>query len=158
MNARLNPMTAAPALMADFQRTSFAINSSLEAGLVELVEIRASQINGCANCVNLHAWSARQNGETEQRVYLLSAWREAPCYSERERAALGWTEALTRLSEEHTHERAYEALKAHFTEEERVKLTLAIVVINGWNRIAVGCGGFVDPAAIKAQAGAAVAQ
>ena len=158
MNARLNPMTAAPALMADFQRTSFAINSSLEAGLVELVEIRASQINGCANCVNLHAWSARQNGETEQRVYLLSAWREAPCYSERERAALGWTEALTRLSEEHTHERAYEALKAHFTEEERVKLTLAIVVITGWNRIAVGCGGFVDPAAIKAQAGAAVAQ
>jgi AhpD family alkylhydroperoxidase len=158
MNARLNPMTAAPALMADFQRTSFAINSSLEAGLVELVEIRASQINGCANCVNLHAWSARQNGETEQRVYLLSAWREAPCYSERERAALGWTEALTRLSEQHTHERAYEALKAHFTEEERVKLTLAIVVINGWNRIAVGCGGFVDPAAIKAQAGAAVAQ
>ena len=157
MNARLNPMTAAPALMADFQRTSFAINSSLEAGLVELVEIRASQINGCANCVNLHAWSARQNGETEQRVYLLSAWREAPCYSERERAALGWTEALTRLSEEHTHERAYEALKAHFTEEERVKLTLAIVVINGWNRIAVGCGGFVDPAAIKAQAKAAVA-
>ena len=158
MNARLDPMTAAPALMADFQRTSFAINSSLETGLVELVEIRASQINGCANCVNLHAWSARQNGETEQRVYLLSAWREAPCYSERERAALGWTEALTRLSEQHTHERAYEALKAHFTEEECVKLTLAIVVINGWNRIAVGCGGFVDPAAIKAQARAAVAQ
>ncbi len=157
MNARLNPMTAAPALMADFQRTSFAINSSLETGLVELVEIRASQINGCANCVNLHAWSARQNGETEQRVYLLSAWREAPCYSERERAALGWTEALTRLSEEHTHEHAYEALKAHFTEEEQVKLTLAIVVINGWNRIAVGCGGFVDPAAIKAQAKAVAA-
>ena len=157
MNARLDPMTAAPALMADFQRTSLAINSSLEAGLVELVEIRASQINGCANCVNLHAWSARQNGETEQRVYLLSAWREAPCYSERERAALGWTEALTRLSEGHTHERAYEALKAHFTEEERVKLTLAIVVINGWNRIAVGCGGFVDPAAIKAQAKAKAA-
>jgi AhpD family alkylhydroperoxidase len=158
MNSRLNPMTAAPALMADFQRTSFAINSSLETGLVELVEIRASQINGCANCVNLHAWSARQNGETEQRVYLLSAWREAPCYSERERAALGWTEALTRLSEHHTHERAYEALEEHFTEEERVKLTLAIVVINGWNRIAVGCGGFVDPAAIKTQARAAVAQ
>ena len=149
MNARLNPMSAAPALMADFQRTSFAINSSLETGLVELVEIRASQINGCANCVNLHAWSARQNGETEQRVYLLSAWREAPCYSERERAALGWTEALTRLSEQHTHEQAYEALKAHFTEEERVKLTLAIVVINGWNRIAVGFGLWIETPATK---------
>lgn len=152
MNARLNPMTAAPKLMGDFQRTSIAINSSLDPGLVELVEIRASQINGCANCINIHAWSARQNGETEQRVYLLSAWREAPCYSERERAALGWTEALTRLSDVHSHEGAYEAMRAHFSEEECVKLTLAIVVINGWNRIALGCGGFVDPAALKAQA------
>ena len=158
MNARLNPLAAAPILMADWQRTSSAIVSSIDPRLIELVEIRVSQINGCANCVNLHAWSARQNGETEQRVYLLSAWREAPCYSERERAALGWAEALTRLCEGHTHERAYEALAMHFTEEERVKLTLGIVVINGWNRVAVGCGGFVDPASIKARAREAVAQ
>jgi AhpD family alkylhydroperoxidase len=155
MNARLNPMAAAPSLMADWQRTSLAIVSTLDPGLTELVKIRASQINGCANCINLHTVTARENGETEQRLYLLSAWREAPCYSDRERAALGWTEALTRLSEGHTHESAYEALKTQFSEEERVKLTLVIVVINGWNRIAIGCGGFVDPATIKAKAAAA---
>ena len=104
------------------------------------MKIRASQINGCANCINMHTAEAREKGETEQRIYLLSAWREAPCYTDRERAALGWTEALTRLSEGHTHESAYEALKAQFTEEEQVKLTLMINVINGWNRLAVGFG------------------
>ena len=135
--------------------TSLTIDSSLEPRLAELVKIRASQINGCANCINMHTVYARADGETEQRIYLLSAWREAPCYTDRERAALGWTEALTRLSEEHTHVSAYEALKAHFTEEEQVKLTLTIVVINGWNRIAVGFGGFVDPAAVKARSAAA---
>ena len=155
MTARLDPVAAEPALMKEWFRTSLAVASSLEPGLAELVEIRASQINGCANCINLHTVAAREKGETEQRIYLLSAWHEAPCYSARERAALGWTEALTRLSEEHTHERAYEALKAQFTEAERVRLTLMIVVINGWNRIAVGFGGFVDPAAIKAKAAAA---
>ncbi len=152
MTARLNPIAAAPTLMADWQRTSSAIVSSIDPELIELVEIRVSQINGCANCINLHAWLARQRGETEQRIFLLSAWREAPCYSERERAALGWAEALTRLCEEPTHHRAYEAVAAHFTEEERVKLTLGIVVINGWNRVAIGCGGFVDPASFKAKA------
>ncbi len=155
MTARLDPTTAAPSLMKEWFGTSRAIVSSLEPGLVELVEIRASQINECANCVNLHSVAARENGETEQRIYLLPAWREAPCYTDRERAAFGWTEALTRLSEGHTHESAYDALKAHFTEEEQVKLTLTIVVINGWNRIAVGFGGFVDPAALKARAAAA---
>jgi alkylhydroperoxidase family enzyme len=92
---------------------------------------------------------AREHGETEQRIYLLSAWREAPCYTDRERAALGWTEALTRLSEGHTHESAYNALKVHFTEEEQVKLTLLINVINGWNRIAIGFGVFLDAAAVR---------
>jgi AhpD family alkylhydroperoxidase len=105
---------------------------------MRLVEIRASQINGCANCINMHAAEAREKGETEQRIYLLSAWREAPCYTDRERAALGWTDALTRLSEGHQLEGAREALKAQFTEEEQVKLTLMVNVINGWNRIAVG--------------------
>src|ERR1700712_4296520 len=155
MTARLDPVAAAPLLMKEWFGTSFAVVSSLEPTLAELVKIRASQINGCANCINLHAVSARDRGETEQRIYLLSAWREAPCYTDRERAALGWTEALTRICEDQIDVRAYEALKAHFTEEEQVKLTLAIVVINGWNRIALGFGGFVDPAAIKAKAAAA---
>jgi AhpD family alkylhydroperoxidase len=157
MTARLNPLAAAPELMAYWQRTALAISSSLDPGLRELVEIRASQINGCANCLNIHTVFARENGETEQRINLLSAWREAPCYSDRERAALGWTEAMTRLSEGHTHASAYEALKAQFTEEEQVKLTLTIVVINGWNRIAVGFGGWADPAAVKSAARAAAA-
>jgi AhpD family alkylhydroperoxidase len=134
---------------------SIAIASSLEPTLAELVKIRASQINGCANCINLHTVYARENGETEQRIYLLPAWREAPCYTGRERAALCWTEALTRLSEGHTHESAYEALKAQFTEQEQVKLTLMINVINGWNRIAVGFGGWANPAAVKSAAKAA---
>jgi AhpD family alkylhydroperoxidase len=155
MTARLDPVAAAPALMKTWYGASVTIASSLEPSLAELVKIRASQINGCANCINMHTVYARADGETEQRIYLLAAWREAPCYTDRERAALGWTEALTRLSEEHTHTSAYEALKAHFTEEEQVKLTLTIVVINGWNRIAVGFGGFVDPAAIRGKAAAA---
>ena len=95
---------------------SLAIAASLEPSLTELVKIRASQINGCANCINMHATEARSQGETEQRIYLLSAWREAPCYTERERAALGWTEALTRLCEGHTHESAYDALRAQFSD------------------------------------------
>jgi AhpD family alkylhydroperoxidase len=148
---------AAPDLMKKWTTTSLAIASSLEPTLVRLVEIRASQINGCANCINMHAAEAREKGETEQRIYLLSAWCEAPCYTDRERAALCWTEALTRLSEGHHLEGAREALKAQFNEEEQVKLTLMINVINGWNRIAVGFGQFVDPAEAKSVARAAAA-
>ena len=151
MNAN-DLFAAAPELMNKWTATSLAVASSLEPALVRLVEIRASQINSCANCINMHTADAREKGETEQRIYLLSAWREAPCYTDRERAALGWTEALTRLSEGRTLEGAREALKAHFTEEEQVKLTLMINVINGWNRIAVGFGMFVDPAAAKSVA------
>ncbi|MEI9416025.1 carboxymuconolactone decarboxylase family protein [Mesorhizobium sp. Cs1321R2N1] len=157
MIAKLDILAAAPALIKEWQRTSFAISSSIEPSLAELVEIRASQINGCANCINLHTTFAREKGETEQRIYLLSAWREAPCYTDRERAALGWTEALTRLSEGHTHANAYGALKAEFTEEEQVNLTLLINVINGFNRLAVGFGGWLDPAAIRPAAKAAAA-
>jgi AhpD family alkylhydroperoxidase len=148
---------AAPELMKKWTATSLAIASSLEPTLIGLVESGASQINGCANCIDMHAAEARAKGETEQRIYLLSAWREAPCYTDRERAALGWTEALTRLSEGHAHESAHEALKARFTEEEQVQLTLMINVINGWNRIAVGFGMFVDPAVAKSVATAAAA-
>jgi AhpD family alkylhydroperoxidase len=155
MTTRLDPFSAAPALMKEWQRTSFALVANFDPDLAELVKIRASQINGCANCINLHTHFARENGESEQRLNLLAAWRDAPCYTERERAALAWTDALTRLSERHTHIEAFEGLKAHFTEEEKVALTMAIVVINGWNRIVVGFGGWADPAAVKAQAVAA---
>jgi AhpD family alkylhydroperoxidase len=157
MTAKLDPFAVAPSLMKTWMGASLAIAGSLEQSLAHLVEIRASQINGCANCINLHASDARSKGETEQRIYLLSAWREAPCYSERERAALQWTDALTRLPEGHRLEEAREALQAHFTEEDQIKLTLMINVINGWNRIAVGFGLFADPAAVKATAAQAAA-
>jgi len=147
MTAKLDPFAAAPALMKNWLDTSTRIAGSLEPSLIELVKIRASQINGCANCINMHTAEARAQGETEQRIYLLSAWQEAPCYSDRERAALAWTEALTRLSEGHRHHDALEALQAQFTEEEQVKLTLMINVINGWNRLAVGFGLWLEPAA-----------
>jgi AhpD family alkylhydroperoxidase len=143
---------AAPDLMKKWSTASLAVAASLEPSLVSLVEIRASQINGCANCINMHAADARARGETEQRIYLLSAWQDAPCYTDRERAALAWTEALTRLCEAHTHARARDALNAHFTAEEQVKLTLMINIINGWNRIAVGFGMFLEPAAAKSAA------
>jgi AhpD family alkylhydroperoxidase len=159
MTAKIDIFAAAPSLMKDWQRTSIALAAAanFEPVITELVKLRASQINGCANCLNLHATEARQNGETEQRIYLLSAWREAPCYSDRERAALGWTEALTRLSEGDGHRNAYEAVKAQFTEEEQVKLTMTINIINGWNRLAVGFGLYADAAAIKSSAKSAAA-
>jgi AhpD family alkylhydroperoxidase len=152
MTAKLDILAAAPALMNEWLAASLAINRSLEPSLVGLVKIRASQINGCANCINMHAQEARAKGETEQRIYLLSAWREAPCYSARERAALAWTEALTRLSEGHTHEAAYAELEARFSEEEQVKLTLVINVINGWNRLSVGFGTWLEQPARKTAA------
>lgn len=152
MTTKLDPFAAAPSLMKTWMGTSLAVAASLEPSLIELVKIRASQINACANCINMHTTEARAKGETEQRIYLLSAWREAPCYTDRERAALGWTEALTRLSEGHTHEAAHDALKAEFSEEEQVKLTLMINVINGWNRLAVGFGLWLDMAPAKAAA------
>ena len=159
MTAKIDLFAAAPSLMKDWQRTSIALATAanFDPVLTELVKLRASQINGCANCLNLHATEARQNGETEQRIYLLPAWREAPCYSDRERAALGWTEALTRLSEGRGHASAYEALKAQFTDEEQVKLTLTINIINGFNRVAVGFGLYADAATIKAAVRSAAA-
>jgi AhpD family alkylhydroperoxidase len=110
----------------------------LEESLMDLVVTRASQINGCAFCLDMHTADARKRGEMEQRLYLLDAWRDSPLYSDRERAALAWTEALTVLHETRVPDDAYETLKAEFSEEEQVKLTLLIVAINGWNRINVG--------------------
>jgi len=148
---------AAPDLMKKWVATSQAIASSLEPSLIGLVEIRASQINGCANCINMHTADARAKGETEQRIYLLSASREAPCYTDRERAALGWTDALTRLSEGQALDSARETLEEQFSDEEQVKLSLMINIINGWNRLSVGFGMFIDPAEAKAAGRAAAA-
>lgn len=152
MTAKFDLFAAAPQLAKSWMDISMAVAAALDPSLAELIKIRASQINRCANCINMHTIEARAKGETEQRIYLLSAWREAPCYTDRERAALGWTEALTRLSEGHgQREASYEALKAHFTEEEQVQITLMINIINGWNRLAVGFGLWVEPEAAKAR-------
>jgi AhpD family alkylhydroperoxidase len=110
----------------------------LEKSLVELVKLRSSQINGCAFCIDMHTADARKDGETERRLYAVTAWRETPFFTGRERAALAWTEALTRLSETHAPDADYELLSEHFTPKEMVDLTVAINAINGWNRLAVG--------------------
>ena len=110
---------------------------SLDAGLCELVRTRASQINGCAFCLDMHTIDARAGGESEQRIHVLPAWREAPFYSDRERAALAWTEAVTLVGETHVPDDVYDEARRQFSEEELVKLTWAVVVINGWNRVAV---------------------
>jgi AhpD family alkylhydroperoxidase len=109
----------------------------LEHSLLELVKMRASQINGCAFCLDMHSKDARVAGETEQRLYCLPAWRETPFYTERERAALEWTEAVTRLGEHGVPDDVYQRARARFSEEELVNLTLAVVTINGWNRLAI---------------------
>jgi AhpD family alkylhydroperoxidase len=111
--------------------------SGLEASLIELVKMRASQINGCAYCLDMHSKDARAAGETEQRLYVLNAWREAPFYSDRERAALAWTEAVTLISEGGTSDELFAVVREEFSESEIVALTMAIVTINGWNRLAI---------------------
>lgn len=139
MNPRLNSHQVAPELLKPLLDLSMKVESSgLEHSLLELIKIRASQLNGCAFCIHMHTRDARAHGETEERIYLLSAWHESPLYTERERAALGWTEALTLVSQTHAPDADYEALRAHFSEKEMVNLTLAIGVINTWNRLAVG--------------------
>ncbi len=112
--------------------------SGLEPGLLELVKMRASQLNGCAYCLDMHSKDARARGEDEQRLHVLAAWREAPFYSRRERAALAWCESLTLLPQTGAPDDVYEQVRAELAEEEIVALTLAIVAINGWNRFAVG--------------------
>jgi AhpD family alkylhydroperoxidase len=123
----------------DFGKT--VLQTGFEESVMELVKIRASQINGCAVCLHMHTAAARKNGETEERLYLLDAWRESPLYSERERAALAWTEALTLLPQTHAPDDVYEQLRAQFADSEQVALTMLIVAINGWNRIQVGFRG-----------------
>jgi AhpD family alkylhydroperoxidase len=130
---RTNP--GAVQAMAGLQ--AYVNGSGLEHGLLELVKVRASQINGCAYCIDLHTRDARAAGETEQRLYLLGAWRESAVYSPRERAALEWTEAVTLVAEGHVPDEVYRSVREHFSEEDLVNLTIAVVAINGWNRLAI---------------------
>jgi AhpD family alkylhydroperoxidase len=139
MQARLDPFKTAPDSMnAMLALEEHVRNCGLEYSLIELVKTRASQINGCAFCVHMHTRDARKAGETEERLYLLSAWRESPLYTERERAALEWTEALTLLADTHAPDAAYTAIESQFDPKQRVQLTLLISTINAWNRFAVG--------------------
>ena len=129
--------TAPKAVRAMRQLEAFVREGGLESSLLELMKIRASQINGCAYCLDMHTKDARAAGETEQRLYALSAWHDAPFYSDRERAALAWTEALTLVSENHVPDELYAYAKTQFTDEELVQLTMGIIAINGWNRLAM---------------------
>ena len=138
MKARMNYYQAAPDTINALSAVEKQIQASgLERTLIELVKTRASQINGCAFCINMHTADARHNGESEARLYLLNAWREAPVYTDRERAALAWTEAVTLISETHAPDDLYEEVRKHFSEAETVNLTMLIATINSWNRLAI---------------------
>jgi AhpD family alkylhydroperoxidase len=129
--------TAAEAGAAMMGLEKYVHQAGLDRGLLELVRLRASLINGCAYCADMHTKVARSRGETEQRLYAISVWRETPFYSERERAALAWTEAVTLVSVDHVPDDVFNLARQHFTEKELVDLTLAIVAINAWNRLAI---------------------
>lgn len=138
MSARLDYAKVAPeALKAMHGLEKYVHDGLIESSVLELVKIRASQINGCAFCIDMHTKDARASGETEQRLYALNAWRETPFFTQRERAALAWTEAVTQVADGHVPDEVYEFAQANFDERELVDLTLAVVAINGWNRLAV---------------------
>jgi len=139
MKARLNPWTAAPQTVQAFADFSQAIvKDGVEPSLAELVKIRASQLNHCAFCLHMHTREALAQGESEVRLTMLAAWEESPLYTDRERAALAWTDALTRLPETNAPDEVYARLQAHFTPEEQVNLTMLIGIINAWNRFGAG--------------------
>jgi AhpD family alkylhydroperoxidase len=153
MKPRMNFYQAAPETIKALSAVETQIVASgLEKSLIELVKTRASQINGCAFCINMHTQDARKLGETEQRLYLLSAWRESPLYTDRERAALAWTDAVTLIADTHAPDDVYEEMRAHFSEAEAVNLTMLIGAINAWNRIAISFRA-IHP--VKAKAAAA---
>ncbi len=135
---RLNAYEAAPEAMAALRQVEAYLHHGLDENLIELVKMRASLINGCAYCLAMHSKKLRGNGESEQRIYLLDAWRESSLYTARERAALAWTEALTRVAETHAPDVAYEEVSRHFKGKELVDLTVLIGMINLWNRQAIG--------------------
>jgi AhpD family alkylhydroperoxidase len=139
MQARLEAQKVSPAAYQAMLGLEMFVRkqSKLEPALIQLVKMRASQINGCAYCIDMHSKDARAEGETEQRLYALSAWEETPFFTDRERAALALTEAITLVREGHVSEAVYQKAKKSFSEEELVNLTLAIITINGWNRLSI---------------------
>lgn len=138
MQARINFMQVDPDMInAMFGPSKYWMKSGIEHSLINLVLLRASQINHCAYCIDMHVKDARVSGETEQRLHGLNAWRETPYYSDRERAALAWTEAVTLLAESGVPDEIYEEVRQHFTETEMLGLTMVIIDINSWNRLNV---------------------
>lgn len=138
MNARFNPAASAPgAYQAMLGLEAYLRSSSIEHALLHLIKLRASQINGCAYCIDMHWKDARAIGESEQRLYGLDAWREAPYYTDRERAALEWTESLTLLTAGHVPDAVYESVRPHFNDRELSDLSLAVATINAWNRLVI---------------------
>lgn len=138
MDSRLDYQKASPGVIKAMFALETAIHASgLEPSLIDLVKLRASQINGCAHCIDMHWKDLRATGESEQRLYALGVWRETPFYTERERMALAWTEAVTLITEGHVPDTLYEEVRKQFTDPELVNLTLAIVAINGWNRFSI---------------------
>lgn len=135
---RLNPYEAAPEGMNALRAVeTYLHHSTLGPQLIELVKMRASQINGCAYCLDIHSKVLRRGGESERRIYLLNVWQESPLYSQRERAALAWTEALTRIAETHAPDEIYDEVRRQFDDKELVDLTILIGMINLWNRVAI---------------------
>ncbi len=138
MHPRIDHRNVSPGAMKAMLGLEHFIHScGLPEKLLHLVKLRASQINGCAYCIDMHSKDLRAAGESEQRLYLLDAWREAPFYSERERAALAWTEAVTLVTDGHVPDDVYQQVRSQFSEEELVNLTVAVVTINGWNRLSI---------------------
>jgi AhpD family alkylhydroperoxidase len=136
MQMRVDYRKSVPRVLAAMRTLQEGIDGSgLEPGLLELVKIRASQINGCAFCLDMHTREARKRGEDEQRIYQLDAWRDSPLYTPRERAALGWTEAVTLISPQSVTDAPYDETCRYFNEQELAYLTLAVIAINGWNRL-----------------------
>ena len=140
MTQRIDYSKASPeGLRKMLEMEAFVRRNGIEAPLLELIKIRASQMNGCAYCIDMHTKDARAYGETEQRIYALNAWRETPFFTDRERAALEWTEAITDIQQGHAPDKVYEQAKREFGEEQLINLTLAITTINTWNRLAIAC-------------------
>ncbi len=154
MQSRIDYGKIAPgAVQAMLGLEGYVRQSGLDHALLDLIRTRASQLNGCAYCIDMHTKDARARGEHEQRLYALSAWRETPFFSPRERAALAWTEAVTLIADRHAPDDVYEDARRFFSEKELVDLTLAIVAINGWNRLAISMRtipGTYQPAAVAA--------
>jgi AhpD family alkylhydroperoxidase len=138
MTQRLNWLGKTNDGIEGMHRTEGFLAKSLDPQLLALVKMRASQINGCAYCLHMHSAEARKHGEREERLLLLDAWRESALYSERERAALAWTDALTKITDGHAPDAVYDEVRRHFSDEDLIALSLAIAMINAWNRLAIG--------------------